>query len=252
MIHQVYGSHDSTDLDICVFVNSLPPLQKEQQILLDRIKSSYIGSNVNIAVIKDGIVVDTLYPKSSPDSLNNALLMTYKLHEQVYPCQIHRKVNRIFLLAFYKTIRTILSTLSRTKYRSNIRPTLKGIHDFKHKLESFNHIDLSQIDTFNQKNTTDEDSWKIIAFYLIQNIALKEGIELYTKSSIVDFEPLSYDFIYRNQITVEHKKWLDRVLKEYISKFNVNEFQSNQSILEYKSEYINMETEKIFHKNLVD
>lgn len=217
-----YGSHDSQDSDVLIQIpKDMMPLEQEvRKELVKKIEKEWdLNWNTNLIVVEDGIIIDTIFPKSWIDSLNNSLFTTYQLHEekQKFPIPVTRLVKRNKLLATYKTIRTILSMLSRTHYRSTVKPILKGIHPFNLKIDALSKIDFKTIGSFNQDNTKDVDIWKIIAFYLGQNISLnRDNVEIYTKGTLCVNHPDLYSFVYREEITEILKEVLNDKVKYYI------------------------------------
>ena len=244
-----YGSDDSLDLDVLIQIPKelMPLIQEDRKIFLKRIEVEYeLNWNTNLIVIEDGIITDTIYPKTWIDSVNNSLFTTYNNHidKQVYSLPITRMVKRNNLLAIYKTVRTILSMLTRTHYRSIIKPISNGIHPFNLKIEALSKIDFSTINTFNQDNTTDIDIWKIIAFYLGQNISLQNSIEIYTKKDLCLNHPDMKSFIYREEITDELKIILNVKLKNYIDLVLIPlKFKCESNILITDDETIDMKKE---------
>ncbi|MBE8726805.1 hypothetical protein [Flavobacterium hungaricum] len=247
--YYIYGSDDSTDKDVIIVISKeeMPKTQEERKNKILFLLNEYkLNWNATFAVIENGKISDTIYTKSWIDSLNNALLETYFLHEQKHELLVTEKHIRNKTLAIYKAVRTVLTMLTRTKYRTQIRPILKGIHDFNLKREVLSKIDFLSISEFNQKNTADAAVWKIIAFYVGQNIALIESdLEIYTKKSLVktfsDLEP----FIYRKEISTNEKI----VLQQYINRWltllnNFGTFQSEDGFLVCKQERIDMLNEK--------
>jgi hypothetical protein len=246
-----YGSHDSLDVDVLIQIpkEMMPDMQEDRKRLMKQIEIEYgIEWNCCLIVVEDGIVIDTIFPKTWIDSINNSLFVTYQLHsdKQVYPLPITRLVKRNKLLATYKTVRTILSMLSRTHYRELVKPILKGIYSFNLKVDALNNIDFTTIDTFNQDNTTDVNIWKIIAFYIGQNISLnKDDNEIYTKLTLVtDFPELS-PFVYREQITKELKELLNTSLKYYIENIlsKYKDYECLGSVMICNGEKIDMKKE---------
>jgi len=206
-----------------------------------------ITYNTNLVVIENGVVIDTIYPKSWIDSVNNSVFYTYKnhLHKQVYELPIKEPVKRHKLLAIYKTVRVIMAHLSRTHYRTLVKPVLSGFHDFDLKLKTLPKIDFSTIIKFEQRNTTDIDIWKILAFYIAQNISLvKDDVEIYSKKDLIKYHPTLYNFIYRKELTKNDITELNRYLSIEIDMINnYGEYKSVNSILSCGSEQINMKNE---------
>ena len=245
-----YGSHDSLDEDVIISIPKelMPEHQEERKNLMLKIKNDYsLSFNATLAVIEDGLIVDTIYPKTWIDSLNNALFFTYKNHleKQQYNNPIQKRVERNILLSIYRSVRTILSMLTRTHYRSEIKPIIKGCHDFKLKLEALKKIDFHTIHSFDQKNTQDIDIWKTIAFYIGQNISLiTEQVEIYTKSDLVKHHPQLIDFIYRKPLDKVAISTLNQYLKTYSNLLeSYGEYQCNDIIMTCKNERIDMRNE---------
>ncbi|MFH6994411.1 hypothetical protein [Flavobacterium sp. FlaQc-48] len=244
-----YGSDDSTDSDVIVVVpkEDMPETQEERKNKVFFLLKEYnLNWNATLAVIENGRITDTIFTKSWIDSLNNAVLETYNLHEQNHICCITEKYTRNKTLAIYKAVRTVLTMLTRTTYRTRIRPIIKGIHDFKLKLEALDKIDFTALTTFDQKNTRDADIWKIIAFYVGQNIALIENdTEIYTKKKFVYHYPDLEVFIYRKSITVKDKIRVQEYIKYWLKLLHhFGEFKSVNGFLTCNDECIDMLNEK--------
>lgn len=247
--YYIYGSEDSTDQDVIIIIpkEEMPETQEERKNkVLFLLKEHNLDWNATFAVIENGKITDTIYTKSWIDSLNNALLETYFLHEQKHELVVKEKHIRNKTLAIYKAVRTVLTMLTRTAYRTQIRPILKGIHDFNLKLEALHKIDFVSISEFNQKNTADAAIWKIIAFYVGQNIALIESdIEIYTKKSLVKTFPDLEPFIYKKKITTKEKAVLQHYINRWLELLNTfGTFQSENGFLICKEEKIDMLNEK--------
>lgn len=248
-----YGSHDSQDVDVLVQIPKymMPDEQEDRKRLMKELELEWdIKWNCNLIVVENGIVTNTIFPKTWIDSINNSLFLTYQLHEekQEYSLPITRLVKRNKLLATYKAVRTILSMLSRTHYRGVVKPILKGIHPFNLKVEALKKIDFSTIYQFNQDNTTDTDIWKIIAFYLGQNISLnRDDNEIYTKTTLCINHPDLTPFVYREDITEELKEILNKKLDYYIENIlsQYSDYVCTDSIMECKGEKIDMKKEII-------
>lgn len=234
-----YGSHDSRDSDVLIEISKemMPAEQEDRKRLIKSLEQEYdFPWNANFIVVEDGIVVDTIYPKTWIDSLNNSLYHTYDLNKdkQTFPCPINRLVKRNKLLAIYKTVRTILSMLSRTHYRTIVKPILNGIHPFQLKIEALRKIDFTTIDDFNQDNTSDVDAWKIIAFYLGQNISLiEDNTEIYSKIDLCDNHPALKNFVYREEITLKDKQYLNHLIAYYLDEIVIpfGEYHCEKNIM---------------------
>jgi hypothetical protein len=254
-----YGSHDSTDEDVIISIprDLMPELQEDRKRLVKSMEEEYnLPWNATLAVIEDGIIVDTIFPKSWIDSLNNSLFNTYNNHldKQVYENPIEREVSRHKLLAIYKCVRTLMAMLSRTHYRTTVKPVLKGCHPFEKKIEALKQIDYSTIETFNQPNMDDTDVWKVIAFYMAQNLALiKKGVEIYTKEDLVKNYPLLKRFIYRVELNSSDITILNHYLDNYIYMVeSYGDYITEETTLICGDEKIDMKNEIsiIFEKDL--
>ncbi|MDB2686181.1 hypothetical protein N9Y42_03145 [Mariniblastus sp.] len=125
---------------------------------------------------------------------------------------------------------------------------MKGIHPFKKKLDSIRSVDYCDIGSFGQKSENDVNCWKTTAFYLVQNKALWDGIEIYSKSAAVDYCPWSEPFIYRKPLIKSDLQQLQRFKNDWLSMIDALEFRNVKSgewfsILEHDDERIDMHHE---------
>ena len=243
-----YGSEDSIDTDMLIEISSelMPITQEDRKEYLKVIEMEFdITYNTNLVVIENGIITDTIYPKAWIDSVNNSLFNTYKYHKQYYSNPIERLVERNKLLAIYKTVRTVLAVLSRTHYRTLVKPILNGCHDFNLKLDALSKIDFSTIDKFNQRNMKDVDIWKVLAFYIGQNISLvNDNIEIYSKKELVKYHPLLYNFIYRKELNDNDILNLNNYLKKELTMIkDYGTYISSNNMLSCGNDIINMKNE---------
>ena len=181
IIRYIHGSEDSTDTDVIYVFDELP-----STVECKRFCDGNENENGNIIVVKDG-VVSSVY-KGSVDEVNNSLFNTYPLHKQTHPLIIERTVQRDVILKDIRVIRKILSELSRSRHRTEIKKALRG--NWKQKLGTLKGIDYTAIDFSTElKNLPKKDFFKTIAFQMGQAIALHDGIELYTKRAIAEHFP---------------------------------------------------------------
>lgn len=247
-----YGSSDSLDTDVIIEIpkDIMPFSQEERKIYVKNLEKQYGLSdwNINLIVVENGYVIDTIYPKTWIDSTNNSLYTTYNnhLYKQKYDLCIKGLMKRNLLLAIYKTVRTVLTMLTRTEYRTEIKPYIKGIHPFELKLKALSIIDFTKIEQFNQDNTKDIDVWKIIAFYIGQNISLiRDNIEIYTKKDLINNHPLLFNFIQRQELNNTDKYVLNVYIKEYLDIINkFGKYSNVDNILYCNDEIIDMKDEK--------
>lgn len=211
---QIFGSKNSIDYDIMVFVDYIGSIQDSHNRITQYDKElSLIYTdkpiNSNICIISDGIVVSVF--KGTADEVNNSMFLTYDLHEQQYEQQIIKLVDRDIELKMLRTSRVLLSFLSRTEHRKIIKMALKG--DFIDKLNVLDQIDLSTITNLNTKNINKIDYYKTMAFQLGQTLALIDGVELYSKQDIITtFPKLKTMLLRNNDIDLN-------ILEDYKNKF---------------------------------
>lgn len=182
----VFGSPSSIDLDVLVFVDKIPDVHiakklcvEYQNIMQPKFKKEV---NVNIATIGKTILTGVL--KGTVDEVNNSIIDTYLFHEQHHPCSIKTRMDRDVEQKILRTVRIILSNMSRTQHRDIIKTSLKN-DNLITRLSSLKTIDLSK-ELITEKVRI-EDLLKTIAFQMGQAYALLDGIELYTKEGVGDF-----------------------------------------------------------------
>lgn len=228
----IHGSEDSTDVDVHYVFDKLPSFAECKEFC-DADKSE----NRNIITIsKDGIVTGCY--KGTIDEINNGLLTTYPLHEQTSHLLVTRKVERNKPLKFIRAIRIILSHLSRSQYRPEVKAALRST-DWNIKLDTLDKIDLTTIDfSILNKNLSAVDILKVIAFQVGQTLMLYHDIEAYTKSEVAKhYKPLA-PFIYRQETndiaTLDH---LMHYLIQYIRKdYPTRMIGKNKDIVWFMSE----------------
>lgn len=221
MIKYIHGSKNSIDTDVHYVFEKLPSLTECKTFC-----SSNPIENRNIIIIKNGIVTECY--KGTPDEVNNSLLDTYKLHKQDYELLVTRKVNRIVPLKIVRAIRIILSHISRSQYRAEVKQALKDNWIDKIKLLKeidFNLINFSELN----KNMSAEDIKKTIAFQIGQTLSLINGIELYDKEIIAEHYPSLKEYIFRvkdtdcNNLMIMLNIMLEEILK-------IKTIQTNEKI----------------------
>jgi hypothetical protein len=198
--YQVFGSQNSNDLDCMVFLEDIPTknnsrssngykksIQTSHDLCdfyakkIKELTKTKKEVNVNICSLKDGIVHRVF--KGTPDEVNNSCYLTYAYHNQRHLCQIKRLVKRDVEIKILRTCRVILSFWSRSKYRTEVKSALKG--DIYEKIKVIDKIDPVGIEL--NKNISDGDYAKTMAFQLAQTILLIDGIEIYTKYEVEDY-----------------------------------------------------------------
>ena len=212
----IHGSEDSTDVDIHYVVDKQPSFQEAKAFC-----DADLSENRNIITIRDSIVTGCY--KGTVDEINNALLDTYSLHPQEYPLLVTRRVERNKPLKYIRAIRIILSHLSRSQYRSEVKLALRS--GWNERLDILDKIDLTTIDfsTLN-KHLNDVDILKVIAFQLGQCMLLRNNVEAYTKSKIaMHYSPLTH-FLYRKEpsdiVTLDHllHYFIQHIREDYMTR----------------------------------
>ncbi len=215
--YQIFGSKSSQDVDVMVFVDSIPSIEESHKLtkefneILGTLLSTNKKLNSNLAVLTDGKISHVF--KGTSDEVNNSCFLTYHLHSQNHPLQIIELVERDINLKVARAIRIILSQLSRSKYRDIIKPALRGT--IKEQFHALNNISFSDSIDFGSKNGPSEDIYKTIAFQLAQVMGLTETIikELYTKEDIANEYPIIKPFIMREDIGYSDRLNLDAFSK---------------------------------------
>lgn len=217
---QIFGSKSSRDLDVMVFVDEIPnkphlchELESQLNLEIKEFTQTTKEVNSNLAVVRDGKIVKVF--KGIECEVNNSLIKTYDLHQQYFPLQLTSLIERDVDLKILRTCRVLLSFISRTEYRSIVKPALSA--SFTDKVKALYQCDISQLKELSGKNILQEDILKVYAFQIGQTIALIEGKELYSKEEIAIEYPELSKFIAREKtndlLTLEKWKniFLDKV-----------------------------------------
>lgn len=187
----IHGSENSTDVDIHYVVDALPSLGECKKFC-----SSDPNENRNLIVIENGEVVDCY--KGTPDEVNNSLLATYQLHIQEYPLLVTHPVKRDLYRKILRGVRIILSHLSRSEYRSEIKVALKS--NLSDRLKCLKNINFLKIDfSALNNNMSREDILKTLAFQTAQILALIGNQELYTKNEVSSYLPCFEPYMKREK-----------------------------------------------------
>jgi hypothetical protein len=185
-IFQAFGSEDSQDIDLVFFVEIMPNSIAEcaeKCALLSAQYAALFNSekkvNSNLVIIKNGALIDAF--KGNTDEVNNALFLTYHLHEQYYPNQIQRLLLRDLDLKFLRASRSIISLLTKTPQRAMIKDALRG--GISLKMNTLETVYLCAVDWSSSKMDI-SDVKKMLAFQIGQTLALFCEKEVYTKREI--------------------------------------------------------------------
>lgn len=218
MIKYIHGSEDSLDIDVYYVFDKLPEFQECRNFC-----SADPTENRNIIVINNGIVTDCFI--GTCDEINNGLIDTYNLHQQQYPLIVNQRVERDEIMKYVRATRGILSILSKTHYRTQIKEALNN--NWTKRLNTLKDIDLTNINFNNLGKRMDKnDILKVIAFQIGQSLGLLEGKEFYTKSSVSNYYKDLTPFLYRQQGDINNLNSFKNVLVDYLGKINVKEFEN--------------------------
>jgi hypothetical protein len=195
----LFGSYDSSDIDIMVFVDRVGSIvesrnQVEEFECMLRQKYDINMLDVNICSVSEGVVTKTY--KGTVDEVNNMLYHTYDKHTQVYPNPITRTLPRDIKLKAERVLRGLLSHLSRTEHRKDVKEALIS-DNVAFKLDVLKNIDLTTITDLKKNNSSIIDFHKFLAFQIGQVIGLLYGLELYTKAGICAEFHIMENLIYR-------------------------------------------------------
>ena len=187
-LYNVFGSSDSEDYDVIVFIPFIPSVSVCKRTCMEHDESLSTSNdfkdkkvNTNLAVMGNGKIIDCY--KGTPDEVNNSVFFTYNFHNQTFPLVISELAERDVSLKIARSARIILSFLSRTKYRSDVKRALRS-KNFSDKLDAILAIDIASVEDLGNNNFTITDFYKTLAFQIGQTISLIDGDELYTKSSV--------------------------------------------------------------------
>lgn len=199
MIWQYFGSEDSRDKDVVFFIDVMPATIKERAAYSKMLVSRYFGQtkddsaiNANLAVLNAGQLLQAY--KGTTDELNNALYHTYDLHRQDFDNQVKQVLPRDVNLKWIRATRMLLSVLTRTVFRKEIKLALQS--DLQTRVSTLKRIDLEQL-TQTEKGFTLTDIKKLMAFQLGQTLALDAGNEVYTKRGVASCYPQLIPYLQR-------------------------------------------------------
>lgn len=204
-----HGSENSLDKDVYVIIPQPLPM-KEAKKLCD----SFQEINANLITVDNG-KVNWVY-KGTVDECNNSILATYNLHKQDSDCPVTVKADRAYAQKMLRTVRGLLSYVSRTELRESIKAALVT-SKMEQKIEALKQINLNEIKDFGKSPII--ETYKFYAFQMGQTLALLEdNIELFTKNSVAQYYPELADYLARKETSPENlQKFFER-LTEFVEK----------------------------------
>lgn len=219
----IHGSEDSRDCDVIYIVDKIPSIQESAEFC-----NADPSENRNIAIIKDGVIVQCF--KGFPDEVNNALLSTYPLHPQYEKLLITRSLPRDLLLKQLSVLRKLLMEMRHTSLKRESQKALRS--GFAERLKTAKAIDLRSL-SWEIPEMLQLDCKKRIAFQLGQAIALKNGIEVYTKQAIVDVIPELYPYLYRIPCEISELESLKNRFTESLTILNIKDIGNEVILCDY-------------------
>lgn len=192
MEFQIFGSENSLDYDVMVFIDSIPAIVDDGHTLckfynkeLSKILTDK-EMNTNLAVVKDGHVVDVF--KGTISEVNNSLFYTYDIHTQIHPKLIISTIERDIDEKLLRVFRNIVSYFSRSELRTVVKHALRGT--LYEKIEVLKMIDFQILKDIGKKDSM-ANIYKIISFQYGQIFSLIDGFESdsYTKNGIIKNYP---------------------------------------------------------------
>ena len=218
---QIFGSENSLDYDVMVFVDEIPEIIDQSHTLCkmyDAELSKILTDkplNCNLAIVEDGFIVKVF--KGTPDEVNNALFYTYDFHTQYHPLVVKEPILREYDMKILRAYRNILSFFSRSHLRVVIKPALRG--DLRDKIPVMKMIDFEVMKDFPGKKESIKDIYKVMAFQFGQLFSLVDGFEKdsYTKNGLIQNYPDLAPMLRREDLTEKDYKtlniYLDRLIR---------------------------------------
>ena len=198
-----FGSPNSVDIDVMI---DHPHPSKTS---LEEIEAAHPATkkwNISLIRIENGLVVETMPKKGTPDAVHNSLYHTYGHHrdKQVYKLPLIAPVQRHLLLAIEGCIKNLLTIVEASNlkgfYKANFRSAMRaGI--WMDRLELLPKI------PYDQPYFDDPDRclgvYKSLAFDVGQTLSLINGREIYTKDELVTAHPVLNDVIFRRHCDLQ-------------------------------------------------
>ncbi len=180
-----HGSPNSVDTDLIYLFPQKPDPKVAKDFLKDGEK---LDQDRNIITIKDGIV-NYCYI-GIIDSVNNALLTTYSMHEQQFELPIMHRIKRVVAMKVNETLLHVLVKLRKIpSIRERVVQAIQS-YDFHFRKTTVSELDITKLDL-------DADTIKTLTFRFCQTIALMNGIECFTKDVTIEQFPDIKSLLYR-------------------------------------------------------
>lgn len=240
LIWNIFGSETSTDCDIMVLVSNKLTVQQSQKACekykqeLKNLVETKKELNINVAVVEDGVI--TWVYKGTPDECNNSIYLTYEFHRslQKHQCFIKKLMERNIKVKIIRALRVILTMLSRTNMRPQIKKALQT-NTVNARVSALQLVQM-QLIQFTENPKTIINNLKTIAFQIGQTMALINKKELYTKTSVGKEYPDLDIFLQRQAYNEKHLIGLTALLQELLKQIiaiirNDNDFGNVKEVL---------------------
>ncbi len=217
----VHGSSDSVDCDVLYITDRLPTMQ-ECAVFCSADRSE----NRNLAVVSDG-VVSACY-KGFPDEVNNAVAATYPLHVQRDALMILRAVPRDRELKYLSVLRKFIMELRHTALYDAAKKALKGT--YLDRMQLARSADLRAL----RWEISLEDRLeriKSMAFQFGQALALRDGIEVYTKQAIGELLPELEKYLKRREAPLDDLEQAKRAFLDIMTALDIRDCGKNTVLL---------------------
>lgn len=243
-----YGSNDSSDIDCFVAVSRIPSSEDLQYLkefrtgIIEGVRRSTARlkgcsvtdvSNVDvdlsfIHINEEQGVIDWCEYDNLAEA-NNCLYHTFDHHRyntrSYHSNPVKKTLTQNVSLKLVKNIRTLLTCLSRTQHRDVVKHLLKE-GTFFERIEFVSDLInsnlLQEIKTFN-KNLSDVEIAKDLAFSFIQLHALIQGFEVFTKRDACLNYPDLAKYIFRQKSDLEAlESFLYEILEELSTKVMIH------------------------------
>ena len=214
MIFQ-HGSQDSLDIDIYVVIPT--PILNLQEC--KELCETYPEYNANLICIEDGVVVWCY--KGTVDECNNSIQATFHLHSfnEGLVCPVKKGLERNVDLKIDRTIRGLLTYVSRTHLRKEVKEALRS-DDINLKLSALQQIKFEEIESYGKKGKI-EDVYKFFAFQMIQTTFLILGQEIFTKKHACLMSDNSEKYLYRKVSDPKDTWHLQDKLRTFITNVKI-------------------------------
>eukprot|EP01080_Neovahlkampfia_damariscottae_P001728 gene1728-497_t len=214
----LHGSSDSSDVDIFYLFDFFP-----SDLECSNFANGSKEEDRNLLVVKDGVIEKSF--KGRPDECNNALFSTYHLHEQRFPCFVKYKIIRLIPTKVISAIRKVIGLCTSSKYREEIRKSLKNDSTVKQRISVLKKINFQELE-LKMKN------YKTIAFQFCITISLIRGTEIYTKKEAIEQFPDLDIFIYKDEEKiVKNLKILNKYKDIFLEEIKDVEFEQEEDVI---------------------